>query len=203
MPRFVSLKRRVSYATAAILLAAAFGVAAQSPAPGAEKARPRGERFECSKAPDPKACEERRQKGRDAYAKANQACEGKQGDERRSCLRTNLCAQAPDPAACRARGAEHEKRQAERRQSMEKAHDSCKGKPGDEARACMRASLCAQAPDPVACKARSDEQEKRYAERRQAMEKAREDCKGKQGDEMKACMRAHRPAHRMHPAPKA
>lgn len=127
-------------AAAAVLLAVTFAAAAQSTAPsqGAEKARPRGERFDCSKAADPKACEERRQKGREAFNKARQACEGKQGDERRACLRSKLCAQAPDPAACTARSAEHEKRHAVRHQAMEKAREACKGRQGDELRTCLR-----------------------------------------------------------------
>jgi hypothetical protein len=46
----------------------------------------------------------------------------------------------------------------------------------------MRRELCAQTKDPAQCEARAKEA---MAKR----EKAREACKGKQGDDLRACMR--------------
>ena len=60
----------------------------------------------CAQSKDPKACEERFAKGRDAHAKARKACEGKDGDERRDCMRKELCAQSKDPAKCEAQAKE-------------------------------------------------------------------------------------------------
>ncbi len=121
--------------TAAALLAASTALFAQqttpAPAPGAGKGEPRHERFDCSKAKDPKGCEERRTKAREAFKKARSACEGKQGDERRDCMRKEMCASAKDPAACEARVKEG----AERRAQIRAA---CKDKKGDDLRACIR-----------------------------------------------------------------
>jgi hypothetical protein len=87
--------------------------------------------FDCSKAKDPKACEERVAKLKAAHAKAQKACEGKQGDERRECMRREACAQAKDPAQCEARL----KDAAAKRQKL---HEACKDKKGEEYRACIR-----------------------------------------------------------------
>ena len=94
------------------LLAATTALYAQAPAP-AEK--PRGARYDCSKAADPKACEERRAKVREAAKKAHAACDGKAGDERRDCLRKEMCAQAKDPAQCEARAKQRAEKRAEKR----------------------------------------------------------------------------------------
>ena len=60
---------------------------------------PRSERrVDCSKAKDPKACEERLAKAKAAHQKARQACEGRKGDEERDCMRREMCAQTKDPA---------------------------------------------------------------------------------------------------------
>ena len=47
----------------------------------------------CAQAKDPKACEARAEKAKAAVQKARVACEGKQGDERRNCMRQELNAQ--------------------------------------------------------------------------------------------------------------
>jgi hypothetical protein len=85
----------------------------------------------CAQSKDPKACEQRFAKGREAHAKARKACESKDGDARRDCMRTELCAQSKDPKACEAQAKEW---MAKR----DKAREACKGKAGDEQRACMR-----------------------------------------------------------------
>jgi hypothetical protein len=67
-----------------------------------------------------------------AHKKARSACEGKQGQEHRDCMRKEMCAQSKDAAKCEA----HFK---ERSAAFNKAYDSCKGKAsGDEFRSCMR-----------------------------------------------------------------
>jgi hypothetical protein len=120
---------------AACLLAASTLTFAQSPAPSGDAAKaPRKERFDCSQAKDPKACEERRAKMRAAHDKAAKACEGKQGHERRDCMRHEMCAQSQDPKACEARA---EKAKA----AMQQARKACEGKQGDERRACMRQEM--------------------------------------------------------------
>lgn len=111
-----------------LALTAAGALHAQTPPPDAAKGK---RTYDCSQAADPKACEERRQKMRAAYDKAKAACEGKQGPERRECMRVQMCAQAEDPAKCEARV----KEQAERHR---KAMQACQGKQGDEMKACMR-----------------------------------------------------------------
>ena len=115
----------------AALLAASTVPYAQAPQPDAP-AQTQQRRFDCSKAKDPKACEERVAKMRAAHAKARQACEGKAAGERRDCMRRELCAQSKDPAQCEARA----KQMAERRAQMREA---CKDKTGDELRSCIRA----------------------------------------------------------------
>jgi Spy/CpxP family protein refolding chaperone len=110
----------------ALLLAATTSLYAQAPAapaPGAKGEHRKHERFDCSKAKDPKACEERRSKMKAAHDKAKQACDGKQGADRRDCMQKQMCAQAKDPAKCEARTKERmEKRKEhqEKRQPGEK-----------------------------------------------------------------------------------
>ena len=101
---------------AALLLAASTMVLAQS-SPGTPDKGQRAEKHEKMKA---------------AHKKANQACEGKQGQEHRDCMRKEMCAQSKDAGKCEA----HFK---ERSAAFNKAYDACKGKnTGDEFRSCMR-----------------------------------------------------------------
>jgi len=51
----------------------------------------------CAHSVNPKACEERVARLKDAHAQARQACDGKKGDEARECMRKEMCAQAKDP----------------------------------------------------------------------------------------------------------
>ena len=118
--------------TAALFAASSALFAQQSapaPAPKAEKSE-RDRHRDCSKATDPKRCEERREKARSAMKKAHAACDGKKGDERRACMRKEMCAGASDPAKCEASA-------MERMGMRKKAYDECKAKGGDM-RACMR-----------------------------------------------------------------
>ena len=122
----------------AVLFAASTALFAQqtapAPAPGAGKGgdHERHERrFDCSKAKDPKACEERREKARAAMKKAHAACDGKKGDERRDCMRKEMCAGAQDPAKC-------ETHVKDRMGMRAKAFAACKDKKGDDLHACMR-----------------------------------------------------------------
>ena len=133
-PERIAMK--LPFLLAAGLLAASTLSFAQAPAGDAGKA-PRRDRYDCSQAKDPKACEERRAKIRAARDSAAKACEGKQGQERRDCMRHEMCAQAKDPKACEARA---EKAKA----AVQKARVACEGKQGDERRNCMRQELNAQ-----------------------------------------------------------
>src|SRR6266571_1283243 len=95
---------KLSMFVGAALLAASTGLYAQAPQ-GEMKGK--GERhFDCSQAKDPKACEERVAKMKAAMEKARAACEGKQGEERRACMRTQMCAQSKDPVKCEANARE-------------------------------------------------------------------------------------------------
>ena len=126
------LKALIPVITAALFAASSALYAQQSapaPAPKAEKSG-RDRHWDCAKAKDPKRCEERQEKARSAMKKAHAACDGKQGDERRDCMRKEMCAAAPDPAKC----ASHAK---ERMEMRKKAYEDCKAKGGDM-RACMR-----------------------------------------------------------------
>lgn len=60
---------------------------------------------DCSQAPDPKACQERQLKMRQAHEQAETACKGKEGPDHRACMVEQMCAHAKDPAECRARSA--------------------------------------------------------------------------------------------------
>jgi hypothetical protein len=89
-----------------VLLAATTALYAQTTAP-ADKGERRRHMTPCAQEKDPAACEARRKEMREkmkgARDKARQACEGKQGDERRSCMQREFCAQSKDPAKCEAR----------------------------------------------------------------------------------------------------
>jgi len=70
----------------AALLAASTVLFAQAPQGGADKAkgeRRQHQRVDCSKAKDPKLCEERRGKMKAAHEKARSACESAKGAEHR------------------------------------------------------------------------------------------------------------------------
>ena len=82
-------------------------------------------------AQDPKACEERLSKMKDAHDKARQACDGKRGEEARDCMQHEMCAQSKDAAKCEAGLKERAAQRA-------KIREACKGKTGDELRACVR-----------------------------------------------------------------
>jgi len=122
------VKHRASM-VAALLVAAIPLVHAQAPDAGDGKGPAR--RFDCSQARDPKGCEERLAKVREAGDKARKACEGQSGAERRECMEKSFCADAKDPARCEA----GLKARARQRQELREA---CKGKKGDELKTCLR-----------------------------------------------------------------
>jgi Spy/CpxP family protein refolding chaperone len=114
---------------AALLLSSSTALLAQTPS---DAPKPRGERrFDCSKAKDPKACEERLAKAKAAHQKARQACEGKKGTEGRDCMRREMCAQTKDPAKCEAQAKERAAQRA-------KIREACKDKQGEELKSCVR-----------------------------------------------------------------
>jgi hypothetical protein len=107
------------------LLAFCAPVFAQAPS---DAPKPKAERrFDCSKAKDPKACEERLAKLKAAHEQARKACEGKKGEEGRNCMRHEMCSQAKDPGKCEARVAR-----------AEKIREACRGKTGEELKSCAR-----------------------------------------------------------------
>ena len=117
----------------AALLAFCTPLFAQAPS---DAPKPKAERrFDCSKAKDPKACEERLAKAKAAHEKARKACDAKKGDEHRECMRKEMCAQSKDPSKCEARVKEKTSDRAERRA---KVREACKDKKGEELRACIR-----------------------------------------------------------------
>jgi len=114
---------RILLPTALLALCAPVFAQAPSDAP-----KPKAERrFDCSKAKDPKACEERLAKLKAAHEQARKACEGKKGEEGRNCMRHEMCSQAKDPGKCEARVAR-----------AEKIREACKGKTGEELKSCAR-----------------------------------------------------------------
>ena len=134
--------------------------------------------FDCSKAKDPKACEERVAKLKAAQAQAEKACEGKQGAERRECMVKAMCAQGKDPKAC-------EERAAKAKSAHRDARAACQGRQGSEHEQCMLKQMCADSKDPAKCEAVGNE---RLARR----ERIREACKDKRGEDLKACVREQR-----------
>ena len=123
---------------AAALLAPVFALSspvyAEAPQAGG-KAQAR--RFDCSKAKDPKACEERMTKLRADREKAAKACQGKTGAERRDCMEKAFCAEQKDPAKCEAT-------LKERAALRAKIREACKGKTGADRKACIREQYGAQ-----------------------------------------------------------
>ena len=125
------MKLPVSILTAA-LLAASGPLLAQDKGQGGQHRR----HVDCSKAKDPKLCEERVAKMKAAHQKAAKACESAaKGDARRDCMRKEMCAQSKDPAACEARAKEGAAKRAELRA---KVREACKGKEGEALKACVR-----------------------------------------------------------------
>ena len=113
-------------------------------------------------------------------------------------MRSRDCSQAPDPKAC-------EERHAQMRQAHEQAEAACKGKEGQDHRACMGEQMCAQAKDPAQCRERMGKRaehhtkdcskapdpkacQERQARMREAFQAAEAACKGKEGPDHRACM---------------
>ena len=117
----------------AALLAFCTPLFAQAPS---DAPKPKAERrFDCSKAKDPKACEERLAKAKAAHEKARKACEGKKGEEGRDCMRREMCAQSKDPKGC-------EEHATKMKAELDKARKTCEGKPqGQERRDCVRQEM--------------------------------------------------------------
>ena len=110
-------------ALGALLLCTSFGVHAQA-----------GKRVDCSKAADPKSCEQRQQRAqklRDLHKNAAEVCKTRPSAEQGECMRIEMCRQARDPARCE----ENAKKNAERR---DKVLAACKGKQGQVLQQCMR-----------------------------------------------------------------
>jgi hypothetical protein len=139
----------------------------------------------------------RRQQVKEAHARALKACEGKQGDERRSCMRLQLCAQAKDPKACQDRLA----RLAEGHAKAAKACEASKDQRAEH-RECMRRELCAQSKDPARCEARTRKLEQQAGKKAKPAAKGakgpkkaptpEEACKGRKGEDYTACIRQQR-----------
>ena len=123
---------------AALLLAGASLVHAQQGTPPADagkgpgKGRP--EARDCSKAADPKACEERRAKLRATMQEAHKACEGKQGAERRECMSKSMCAKSADPAKCEARAKERADKMKAREAKREQRRQQAPAAPATDAK---------------------------------------------------------------------
>src|SRR3954468_18246815 len=95
--------------TAALLAATTLLYAQTAPAPDADKKAQR---------------QEMRAKMKAARESARKACEGKQGDEHRSCMQKQFCAQSKDAAKCEARikeRAEKHKQRMEKRKAEKPA----------------------------------------------------------------------------------
>ena len=90
------------------------------------------------------------------------------------------CSQAKDPKACEARVAKAREMHAK----ASKACEASKDKAGEH-RDCMRREMCAQTKDAAKCEAQAKEAMARR-------EKVREACKGKQGEELRSCIKEHR-----------
>ncbi len=89
-------------------LLAAPALHAQTPPAGKEGGKPPAMQMrDCSQAPDPKVCEERRSKMRDAHKMAEESCKGKEGSDHHACMSEQMCAQAKDAGRCRDRAARH------------------------------------------------------------------------------------------------
>jgi hypothetical protein len=111
----------------ALLLA--LSSAAYGQAGDATKART--PRFDCSKASDPQACEQRRTRMKAAQEKAAKTCQAKPEGERRHCMHLEMCKVSSDPAKCEARA----KARQERRGDIAEA---CRGKQGEDFKNCVR-----------------------------------------------------------------
>ena len=88
-------------------------------------------RFDCSKAKDPKACEERVAKAKAAPRRRARLAKARKAREGRDCMRREMCAQAKDPGKCEAQVKEAAARRA-------KIREACKDKTGDELKSCVR-----------------------------------------------------------------
>ncbi len=111
----------------ALLTLASLGLQAQA-----------GKHIDCSKAADPKACEQRQQpraererKQRDMHKNAAEVCKTRPAAEQRDCMRVQMCQQSKDPARCE----DNARKNAERRDLVLEA---CKDKQGPVLRQCLR-----------------------------------------------------------------
>jgi hypothetical protein len=121
----------------------------------------------CARAKDKKGCQERVAAALARQEKAQKACSSAKSKgipAHEDCMRRELCAGAKDPARCETRT-----RAIRTCEPLESKTDAY--------RDCMRRELCTQAADPARC---------------QETARAREACRGKKGDEMRACIQEQR-----------
>ena len=98
-----------------LLLAASTALFAQAPAkPGGTRPDGMGP---CAQEPDPAKCEAQRKVTREQYIQAREACKGREGAARSTCIAQHMCAKAPDQAKCQA---DAKKRMEQRREMREK-----------------------------------------------------------------------------------
>jgi hypothetical protein len=99
-----------------LVLAASTSLFAQVPAQSGQPNDAHGMRG-CAQASDPAKCEAQHKEMRAHYMAAREACKGKEGSERGSCIGQHMCANTPDPAKCMSNAKE---RMEHRRQMHDK-----------------------------------------------------------------------------------
>ena len=106
----------------AALLCGTLAAQAQTPTPpsGEQRARP---------------TPEQREKMREAYKGAREAC--KDAQDKRGCMVQNMCSKAPDPAKCQERAKERHARMSQHMDERQAAHEKCTGKRGEELQKCL------------------------------------------------------------------
>ena len=92
----------------------------QTPPSGEQRARP---------------TPEQREKMREAYKGAREAC--KDAQDKRGCMTQQMCSKAPDPAKCQERAKERHARMSQHMDERQAAHEKCTGKRGDELMKCL------------------------------------------------------------------
>jgi hypothetical protein len=109
-----------------LLLAASTALFAQAPSAPAPadgpKGGPQAKMRGCAQESDPAKCEAQRkemhEKLRSQYKEAREACKGKAGTDRGSCMTQQMCAKAADPAKCET----HARERMEHRREMHEKH---------------------------------------------------------------------------------
>jgi Spy/CpxP family protein refolding chaperone len=128
---------RLTTSIAAALFCLTAGLAYAHPGDGGRGSGGRHHGFQpCSQAADPAKCDAERQKMREDFRAAREACRG--NADARGCMTQQYCGKQANPAQCLERAKERQAQRSKRMDERQAIAEACTGKRGDDLQKCYR-----------------------------------------------------------------